>query len=69
MARGSRVTIANLGSAIVTAKLAASALYAVGMYESSRRISYNDFAFNAAAGNSTSTAWVASCPGSRRSVP
>src|SRR5438552_674571 len=56
-------------SAIVTPKVTASALYGDAMYVSSKRMSFNDFAFNAAAGNSTSTAWVASCPGSRRSAP
>src|SRR6267378_5649311 len=55
--------------AMLTAKVAASALYGDWMYVSSKRISFNDFAFNADAGNSTSTFWATSWPGSRRSAP
>jgi hypothetical protein len=39
------------------------------MYASSRRISFNLFAFSASAGKSTSSDWVSSFPGSSRSVP
>src|SRR3989304_2085661 len=54
---------------ITTVKLTGSSLYGDGMYVSSRRISFSFFAFRASAGKSTSTDWVASCPGSSRSGP
>ena len=52
-----------------TVKLTVSSRYGDGMYASSRRISFNFLAFSASAGKSTSSDWVASCPGSSRSVP
>src|SRR4029450_7601169 len=52
-----------------TTNLTVSSWYGDGMYASSRRISFNLCAFSASAGKSTSKDWVASCPGSSRSVP
>src|SRR5947208_5645278 len=52
-----------------TMKWTVSSRYGDGMYARSRRISFNFFAFSASAGKSTSSDWMASCPGSSRSLP
>src|SRR3954471_1317982 len=57
----------SYGWAIETPKFIVSCRYADGMYKSSSRISFSRFICSAATGNSASTGWDRSWPGSSRS--